>query len=225
MKSKIWESKHLRVYDKILLHSEIYLAVRDFHISAMESSKTVLDSGAGTGNVTIELLNMGQEVYAVDTSQQAIKILEQKCAGFPHLLHAMHINDDETLPFKKGMFDGVTSMFVISYIRDIESYIREIFRVLKVGGIFALTGRITSQDLDTVLHSYENDLRKKGVLEEYESSFSTFKKNFETDVTKSSVHNHTFHQVRKILLDIGFKDIEEVKNPYFGQCFSLVAYK
>lgn len=87
MPENVWESRYFDVYDKILLNSDIYLAVRDFHTSAVSGHPLVLDSGCGTGNVTIELLKNKHSVHAIDTSRKALGILKNKCAINTEFLH------------------------------------------------------------------------------------------------------------------------------------------
>ena len=117
MKNDVWESKYFDAYDKVLLNSDIYLAVRDFHVNSMKNCHIVLDSGCGTGNVTLELLKRGHIVYAVDNSKKALDILRKKCAKYSKQLH-IHNIDAKKLPFDDEVFDGVTSMFVVYYMDD-----------------------------------------------------------------------------------------------------------
>lgn len=81
MPESVWESGgYFDVYDKILINSGIYLAVRDLHISAVLGHPVVLDSGCGTGNVTIELLKSRHSVHAIGASRYALNLLKNKCS-------------------------------------------------------------------------------------------------------------------------------------------------
>lgn len=45
-------------------------------------------------------------------------------------------------------------------------------------------------------------------------------------VSKAVKHGYTAEEMKDILINrIGFKDVKEFDNPYFGQCYSLVARK
>ena len=73
-------------------------------------------------------------------SKKALDALKKKCAKYSKKLHIYNV-DAKNLPFDDEMFDGITSMFVVYYIDDPEVYLREIYRVLKCGGVLALTGK------------------------------------------------------------------------------------
>lgn len=220
----VWESRYFDVYDKVLLNSDIYLAVMDFHISAVSGHALVLDSGCGTGNVTIELLKNKHSVHAIDTSRKALGILKNKCSAYSEFLHICN-TDVRFMPYKDSMFDAATSMFVVYYINDIETYLKEIYRVLKAGGILVLTGRVSSQNMSDILKSYEVSLEKRGLLPDLACDFNVFKERFQKNVEKAVVSGMTFDQMKCLLESIGFRDVKEFHNPYFGQCYSLVAEK
>jgi ubiquinone/menaquinone biosynthesis C-methylase UbiE len=224
MKGNVWESRYLDAYDKILLNCDIYLAVRNFHVSAMHGCKTVLDSGSGTGNVTIELLRSGAEVYAVDPSKKANDILKRKCSEFADRLH-VHEASAEGLSFlDKNTFNGITSMFVIYYMDGWESYLRENYKVLKPGGIIAITGRGTTENRERVLESYRRSLIRKGLMEGLKEEWEIFSEKWLGSVMPS-VSIRPKEEIMKTMSDIGFRNIEEHQNPYFGQCYSLTAHK
>jgi ubiquinone/menaquinone biosynthesis C-methylase UbiE len=224
MKNSVWESKYLDAYDKILLNSDIYLTVRDFHVKAMADSHVVLDSGCGTGNVTLELLKKGHLVYALDSSKKALGILREKCTQYEDNLH-VHETDARSLPFEDGVFDGISSMFVLYYLDNPGDYLKENHRVLRKGGVFALTGRVSTENMKEVLRSYEESLSKRELLEKLAPEFAVFKKKFLNGVTKSAVNCHTYEEMKGALESTGFKNIRQFPNPYFGQCYSMVAYK
>ncbi|MCK4730154.1 MAG: class I SAM-dependent methyltransferase [Candidatus Aenigmarchaeota archaeon] len=225
MASSVWESEYLEVYDTILLNSEIYLTVRDFHVNAMRGCPIILDSCCGTGNTTLELLKKGHIVYAIDQSKKARDILRKKCAQYANRLPILNADAKHLTEFEDEMFDGISSMFAVYYINDFEQYLREIYRILKPNGIFALTGRVSAKNMELILKSYENSLREKGLLPGLNPEFSIFRKKFLNNVTKAVINCHTFKEMSDLLKKIGFKNIWESSNPYLGQCYSLIAQK
>lgn len=126
--------------DAALLHSEAYVSAMRFHVNAMSRCREVLDSGCGTGNVTLQLLKQRKRVHAVDKDRGVLGILEKRCAPYNRWLDARAL-DAVDLPFGDCSFDGVTSMFVLHAVGDTESYLVEHYRVLKGGGFFALSGK------------------------------------------------------------------------------------
>jgi ubiquinone/menaquinone biosynthesis C-methylase UbiE len=223
-KGELWESDYLDLYDKILLNCDIYLAVRNFHVSAMNGRNTVLDSGAGTGNVTVELLKAGATVYTVDPSEKANDILRARCKEFADRLHVYEAGAEDIPFLDDNMFDGITSMFVVYYIGGWKDYLKENYRVLKPNGVFALTGRSTTENREKVLQSYEQSVRKKGLMDDLKNEWKIFSKRWLANVMPS-VNNRPKDEMIATLSNIGFRDIEEHPNPYFGQCYSLTARK
>ena len=126
--------------DASLLHSEAYVSAMRFHVNAMNRCKRVLDSGCGTGNVTLRLLKQRRRVCAVDKDAAAIEALGKRCAPYNRWLDARAL-DAVSLPFGDGAFDGVTSMFVLHVVGDKEKYLTEHYRVLADGGTFAVSGK------------------------------------------------------------------------------------
>lgn len=128
------------VPDAALLHSEAYMSAMRLHVNAMARCREVLDSGCGTGNVTLQLLKRRKRVHAVDKDQRALEVLEKRCAPYNRWLDARAL-DAVSLPFGDGSFDGVTSMFVLHVVGDSGSYLMEHCRVLKEGGFLALSAK------------------------------------------------------------------------------------
>ena len=223
MEDDVWESEYIDAYDNVLLNSEIYLAVRDFHVNSMDGCETVLDSGCGTGNVTTELLKRDHVVYAIDPSRKSLDKLREKCKDHDNI--KIFHRSAEKLPFDKDMFDGVTSMFVVHFVDDFDGYLREHYRVLKHDGVFAITGRSSGINMEKVVESYENSLIKKGLLSELQNEMNIMRKKILNNVSKTVKHGYTSKEMQDILSDVGFRKIREFPNPYFGQCYSLTARK
>ncbi|MBN2043060.1 MAG: class I SAM-dependent methyltransferase [Candidatus Aenigmarchaeota archaeon] len=224
MDTALWEGRYLDAYDRILEHSSIYSQVKGFHVKAMSGLGTVLDSGCGTGNVTLELLKRDQKVYALDTSRKAMEMLKKKCSQYKKNLFIRNASM-EILPFGDGIFDGVTSMFAMHFVVRFEGALREHFRVMRPGGTFAITGRITPGNSNLVLNSYYEDIRKKGLLPEHRKDIEIFGEGIMKGVSGSILHPHTFKEMKEILERIGFRFVREHPNPYFGLCYSITARK
>lgn len=223
--NNLWEErKYLDAFDKILPRSDIYLAVRDFHLKAMEECRLVLDSGGGTGNVTVELLKRGKSVYVVDPSAAALEILQKKCVSHVEKLHIYKMSA-EKLPFKDEMFNGVTSMWVAHFVDNFQGYLEEHYRVLRQNGVFALTGRTSGKNIELVIDYYENFLRKNNLLESLAPEMEILRKSMLGKLSRIVKHGYTFKEMKKILEEVGFKGVQEFSNPYFGQCYSLTATK
>jgi ubiquinone/menaquinone biosynthesis C-methylase UbiE len=101
-------------------------------------SMTVLEIGCGAGRITRALTEVFGEVYAVDVSDEMIKIARTALADRPNAhLYANNGVDLSVLPqvtfdfaFSYIVFQHIPSLFVI------ESYVREVHRVLRPGALF-----------------------------------------------------------------------------------------
>ena len=96
--------------------------------------KKVLDIGAGTGRLTLQLAKRGAEVTAVDISEEMLKKLRSKNEEV-----RIVIADAEDLPFDNDAFDIVVSAFLVVHLKDPTRFFDEVYRVLKDGGTFLVT--------------------------------------------------------------------------------------
>lgn len=107
-----------------------YLAPRPEHL--------ILDLGAGEGFVSLALREaFGCRVVALDA---APPILHQGVERESHGSGQVWLlGDGAQLPFRDASFDGLVCSEVLEHVHDDESVVREIARVLKPGGVAALT--------------------------------------------------------------------------------------
>lgn len=101
----------------------------------------ILDFGFGSGENIIHLLKKNYDVYGVETSKSAIKLVEFK---LKHLNKKNIIKNlsllsqkDKKLKFDNNFFDSIACISVISLLqskRNIQILINEFFRILKPGG-------------------------------------------------------------------------------------------
>ncbi|HEU4480604.1 MAG TPA: class I SAM-dependent methyltransferase [Actinomycetota bacterium] len=112
---------------------------------------TVLDVGAGTGNLTLEAAGRGADVIASDLTPSMIERgkARSRSAGLDITWHEA---DAQNLPFEDNTFDVVASVFAAMFAPDADGVVREMLRVTKPGGMVALTSwaeeGYTGQTLD-----------------------------------------------------------------------------
>lgn len=117
---------------------------------ALENTKisdesVLLDVGCGGGK-TIQLLsqmNHYGKIYGIDYSEQAVKksIRANKAdveKGKVHIQQASVTN----IPFSESHFDLVTAFQTHYFWSDLESGVKEVFRVLKTDGCFLITAEL-----------------------------------------------------------------------------------
>ena len=100
---------------------------------SLDPGRDVLNVGAGQGSFTRLLEARGFDVVSADVSQAAIDVLEERVRG--QVLHA----DMTKLPFPDCSFDAVVAGEVIEHIEDDRGAIAEAARVLRPGGVLALS--------------------------------------------------------------------------------------
>ena len=139
------------IYDESALryHTQHYVSPRSYsplqyrqhYIEGMIQSQSIptgskiLDVGCGPGELIVNLLRKGYDVWGVDISQgmihEAIRTIRGN--GFPEWNQGS-VGDIEKLPFSDGFFDVVVASGVIEYQKDDEAALVEMNRLLKKGG-------------------------------------------------------------------------------------------
>ena len=101
----------------------------------------ILDSGCGGGRNLVYLLREGYEVYATDldpAAVESVRALARRLApGLPDT--NFRVEATENMSFENGFADVVISNTVLHFARDdahFEAMLRELWRVLKHGGLF-----------------------------------------------------------------------------------------
>ena len=104
-------------------------------VKLMPPAQHVLDVAIGTADLTIEMLRRGkaQQVTGLDLSDKMMAIGKAKCAKRKLNTAFVHGNAQE-MPFADESFDGVTCAFGCRNFSDLDAGLKEMYRVLKVGG-------------------------------------------------------------------------------------------
>ena len=160
-----WEEYAIS-YDLILSEMEYYQEVLKRHLDALQQPdiRRVIDIGAGTGNVTVPLLESGREVIAVDISRAMLDYLESKIteideqqtavppdevshntksfAGLDTVRSRLILLEQtaEALPrVADGVADGVNVLLAMFDMANPEDALNEAIRVLRPGGVIVIT--------------------------------------------------------------------------------------
>lgn len=121
--SKVWE------YPWIWFNSLCDLDLQD---------KKILDIGSGKSAMPWLFALLGAEVMMVETGRENVS-LWRRIQQRHQLKIGWKIVSNEELPFADNTFDVVTSFSVIEHQPDKASAVAEAARVLKPGGVFALS--------------------------------------------------------------------------------------
>ena len=93
----------------------------------------VLDAGAGQGTMSLRLQKLGFEVTSTDASDAAVAVLRQRLAG------KVRRADLTALPFADESFDATVLGEVLEHVEDDVRALSEVGRVLRPGGVLALS--------------------------------------------------------------------------------------
>ena len=101
--------------------------------------KYVLDFGAGTGNLTGKLLQMGYNVTAIDISKEMCKLLKKKYEHFLESERLIIINSPiEDVTFNNDKFDLITCYSVLHHLPDYVDALQRLSGFLRKGGVMYL---------------------------------------------------------------------------------------
>lgn len=103
----------------------------DAILEAAGAAARILEVGAGTGRISIPLLERGADLVGCDISPAMLRRLQEKRPSAP-ILQA----DAARLPFPAGNFDAVLTVHVIHLIAPWQEALREFRQVLKPGGVY-----------------------------------------------------------------------------------------
>jgi ubiquinone/menaquinone biosynthesis C-methylase UbiE len=107
---------------------------RDVMKNLPDWSKRILDLGCGTGMFLNELSNRAKFVVGADASLEMLKLAKGRVRE-ARLVQA----DADSLPFADGSFDAIVSVTLLQNMPDPEATVREVARVIKLGGAAVLT--------------------------------------------------------------------------------------
>ncbi|MDX6287348.1 MAG: demethylmenaquinone methyltransferase / 2-methoxy-6-polyprenyl,4-benzoquinol methylase [Frankiales bacterium] len=99
------------------------------------AGKQILDAGAGTGAMTLELLARGAGVVATDLSSSMLAELRRQTDGRV----PTKVADIRELPFDDAIHDSAVAGFVVNHLAEPATAVAEMARVTKPGGVVLTT--------------------------------------------------------------------------------------
>lgn len=119
-------SKYGQAYNKTIEITKKYLKNTDI----------VLDYACGTGITTVELSKSVKKIHAIDISEDMINVAKSKSVQKSISNIKFEVSDIYNEKFKENSFDVVMAFNILYFIKDIDSVLNRINKLLKPDGIF-----------------------------------------------------------------------------------------
>ncbi len=110
---------------------------RTVRMVGKESPLHILDMATGTGDLAIMMARRidNAHITGVDISEGMLQVAREKIAGTDLAQRIdFQVGDAEHMPFDDGSFDVATVAFGVRNFGDIDAGLRELTRLLRVGG-------------------------------------------------------------------------------------------
>jgi ubiquinone/menaquinone biosynthesis C-methylase UbiE len=108
----------------------------------INKEQTVLDIGCGAGIFSAEMAKVAKKAYGMDYSETNIRAVRNRYSAIKNL--EFKVGDATKLPFEDNYFDAILATELIEHVEDDNAFVRECQRVLKKGGVLAVTTPCTN---------------------------------------------------------------------------------
>lgn len=120
-------------YDRFMGRFSVRLAPAFADFAAIESGQRVLDVGAGTGALTLELDRRGADVAAAEPAPLFVEALKARLPSAQ-----VERAPAEQLPWPDASFDAALAQLVVTFMKDAPAGVAEMRRVVRPGGVVAV---------------------------------------------------------------------------------------
>lgn len=103
-------------------------------IAKYSKDSVVLDLGCGTGDNSLKMVKYAKKVYGIDSSRRMLDYGKKKYSKI-NFIYA----DATDIPLDNNSIDVVFSFGLLEYVKNKKKLIKEINRVLKLGGIAVIS--------------------------------------------------------------------------------------
>jgi SAM-dependent methyltransferase len=192
-------------YDAVLRGFKPYEDLIQDVIGAIPRRMTrVLELGAGTGNVTQQLISRGYNVTAVENNTFMLEKMAGKGLHSNGRLTVLLESVENTEFDGQRDFDAVVAVNVAYALDDPLRCFRKVAEALKRGGVFALSTTHSNTNLDPLLKGIKDDLVAKGKFTECQEHYDRIV-TINRAIEKTIARRYSLEQYKEWLVDTGFE--------------------
>ena len=158
---------------------------------------TALEFGCGTGLISFCLKDKFEMITLIDTSKGMIDVLNSKIQAFEinnMKVYKIDINENHILP--EGSYDVIYTSMALHHIIDIETTIKNLYRLLKSDGYLCI---IDLDEEDGSFHKEEKDFNGHNGFNQNDL------KNVLLETGFKEVHANTFYEDEKLVEEMKVK--------------------
>ncbi len=219
-------AKYAKVYDTVIGDFEGYRELLNLVVGNVGPARVCLDLGAGTGNSTVRLLSSDAQrtVLSVDNNEAMLRILDRKLAEQgPDFQARASVRKGDILTClreeRSDTFDACVMMNVLFALDRPAECLREVFRVLKPGGILSLSTSRSGTKIERLFSEIQRSLVRRGIYHENEANFKdAFQRNKEM---AHLITRDNLAEIHRYISDCGFQ-IESWRDDLYVRCVVLV---
>jgi len=221
-----WDSYAIS-YDRILPLMPYYQEVLDRHggYLADDGIDTVLDIGAGTGNIAKRLLAHDRNLVAIDLSREMLSRLWQKLEpGDYGRIELLQQTCEDLSHWDDGSFDAVNILLVLFDVDHPETALNEAIRVLGPGGRIVITEPKRRFRMQEILSFVEGFLKSHDLEDSLGADWRRV--NRANRIIDPSLRGRRLwaEDIEARLRGAGFVDIE-CADSHFGNCATILGRK
>lgn len=193
----------------------------------------VLDAGAGTGNLSIILKELGAEVIALDSSKEGLEVLKRKDADIKTVVQSL----GGALDFRDNSFEKIVSNNVIYAIdpKERKKVFAEFYRIVKPGGKIVVSNVKEGWKPLNIYKAHINEEIKeigflKMILKMFKLAIPTIKMFYYNGKIKKENKDGDYsfmkdNDQKNLLKEAGFANISENQSTYADQAIMNTATK
>lgn len=226
LKRDINWSRYALSYDKIISRFTEYQQLLGLVVSKVGSACRCADLGAGTGNVTMKLLESGgnRRVLAIEKNETMLDALQRKLdqsEGFS--ARASLSKGDITTCLREEQAESLDACVMLNVLFALEhpdEALSSIYRVLRPGGILSLSTSHQDTDIKNLFGEMQRDLRQQGSWDAQANATweDAYRRNIDME---DLIKRHSKDEIRAMIEHAGFT-IEEFHPDEYVGCVVVV---